>query len=92
MKWPVSHGAYCSQSPARLGDLQAKPSRVSARLGSLPSLMADLDMLEKVMGTSPIQRWHEAHPDAVGIEHDVIRRMRREIEQLLHEVGVEKGK
>jgi trans-aconitate 3-methyltransferase len=55
-------------------------------------LMADLDMLEKVMGTtSPVQQWHEAHPDIVGTERDVISKM-REIEQLLHEAGVEKGK
>lgn len=53
----------------------------------------DLDTLEKMLGTSsPVTRWREAHPEAVGTEEDVIRRMRREIERLLHEAGVEKGK
>lgn len=57
------------------------------------SLTLDLDSTEKVLGTSsPVQRWREAHPDAVGTEKDVIRIMRREIERLLHEAGVEKGK
>ncbi|KAK3382107.1 methyltransferase [Lasiosphaeria ovina] len=54
---------------------------------------ADLDMLEMVLGTtSPVTRWREAHPDAVGTERDVVRIMRREIERLLHEAGVEKGR
>jgi len=53
----------------------------------------DLDTLEKVLGTaSPVTRWREAHPDAVGTERDVVRMTRREIERLLHEAGVEKGK
>jgi trans-aconitate 3-methyltransferase len=54
---------------------------------------ADLEALEKVLGTaSPVTRWREAHPDAVGTERDVVRMMRREIERLLHEAGVERGK
>jgi SAM-dependent methyltransferase len=53
----------------------------------------DLDTLEKMLGTaSPVTRWREAHPDAVGTERDVVRMIRREIERLLHEGGVEKGK
>ncbi|KAF2817305.1 S-adenosyl-L-methionine-dependent methyltransferase [Mytilinidion resinicola] len=52
-----------------------------------------LDMMERVMGTiSPIHRWRDAHPDAVGTERDILRIMRRDIERLLHEAGVEKGK
>ncbi|ROW07474.1 hypothetical protein VPNG_07054 [Cytospora leucostoma] len=53
----------------------------------------DLDTLEKMLGTSsPVTRWREAHPGAVGTEKDVIRRIRRVVETLLHEAGVEKGK
>jgi len=56
-------------------------------------MAVDLDRMEKILGTaSPVQRWREAHPDAVGTERDVIRMMRKEIERLLHEAGVEKGK
>ena len=56
-------------------------------------LEVDLDTFEKMMGTgSPVTRWREAHPDAVGTERDVVRMLRREIERLLHEAGVEKGK
>jgi len=54
---------------------------------------ADLDTVEMVLGTSsPVTRWREAHPDAVGTERDVVRMTRMEIERLLHEAGVEKGK
>ncbi|TPX16141.1 uncharacterized protein E0L32_004136 [Thyridium curvatum] len=54
---------------------------------------ADLDTFEAIMATgSPQTRWRQAHPDDVGTERDVIRIMRREIERLLHEAGVEKGK
>jgi len=53
----------------------------------------DLDTMEKVLGTmSPVQRWREAYPEAVGTEKDVVRSMRREMERLLHAGGVEKGK
>ena len=55
--------------------------------------IGDLDMFEKMMGTgSAVTRWREAHPDAVGTEKDVIKMLRREIENLLHEAGVEPGK
>ncbi|KAK6845869.1 hypothetical protein PG990_007676 [Apiospora arundinis] len=54
---------------------------------------ANMDTLEKVMATvSPVQRWREAHPDLAGTEKDVIKMMRRDIEKLLHDAGVEKGK
>lgn len=52
----------------------------------------NLDMFEKMMGTaSATIRWRQAHPDAVGTERDVVRMLRKEIEQLLHEAGVEEG-
>jgi hypothetical protein len=52
----------------------------------------DMDMMEKVWGTaSAVTRWRQAHPDDVGTERDVVRLLRREIERLLHEAGVEEG-
>ncbi|RFU24566.1 hypothetical protein B7463_g11780, partial [Scytalidium lignicola] len=54
---------------------------------------ANLDVLEKILGTtSPVARWREAHPDAVGTEDDLVRITRRDIERSLHEAGVEEGK
>lgn len=56
-------------------------------------MIFDMDTLEKLLGTaSPVTRWREANPDLAGTEDDVVRRMRREVERLLHEAGVEKGK
>jgi len=53
----------------------------------------DLDMLEKMMGTtSQVHRWRDAHPDDAGTDRDVVKIMRREIERLSQEAGVEKGK
>jgi trans-aconitate 3-methyltransferase len=53
----------------------------------------DMDTFEKMMGTaSAVTRWRQAHPDAIGTERDVVRMLRREMERLLHEAGVEKGK
>lgn len=53
----------------------------------------DLDAVEKYMGTvSSVTRWREANPELVGTEMDVVRRLRREVEMLLHEGGVERGK
>lgn len=53
----------------------------------------DLDTMEKALATaSPITRWQQAHPELVGTEDDIVRRMRRIVETLLHEAGVEKGK
>ncbi|KAJ5934163.1 hypothetical protein N7466_003710 [Penicillium verhagenii] len=52
-----------------------------------------LDQVEKMMGVgSPVTRWREANPDAVGTERDVVRICRRAVEKLLHEAGVEEGK
>lgn len=52
-----------------------------------------LDMFEKMMTTSsPLTRWRQAHPELAGTDHDVLRILRKEIEGLLHEAGVEKGK
>ena len=52
----------------------------------------DLDRFEKVMGSgSSVTRWRQAHPDAAGTEQDVVRMLRRDMERLLHEAGVEKG-
>ncbi|OCL01852.1 methyltransferase domain-containing protein [Glonium stellatum] len=53
----------------------------------------NLETLGKRLETgSSVTRWRDAHPDAVGTEHDVVRILIREIERLLHEAGVEKGK
>lgn len=53
----------------------------------------NMDILEKVLGTSsPVQRWREANPTLVGTEGDVVRKIRRVCEKLLHEAGVEEGK
>ncbi|KAL7930233.1 S-adenosyl-L-methionine-dependent methyltransferase [Trichoderma chlorosporum] len=53
----------------------------------------DLDTFEKIVATgSPATRWRQAHPDAVGTEKDVVRILRRKIERLLREAGVEEGK
>jgi len=52
-----------------------------------------LDMFERIIGTmSPVTRWREANPDAVGTEKDVVKVYRRAIERHLHAAGVEKGK
>ncbi|KAF3761619.1 S-adenosyl-L-methionine-dependent methyltransferase [Cryphonectria parasitica EP155] len=49
----------------------------------------DLDMVEKLLSTSsPVTRWREAHPELVGTEDDIVRRMRRVIEENLREAGV----
>ncbi|CAI4215865.1 unnamed protein product [Parascedosporium putredinis] len=49
--------------------------------------------IEAILATmSPVTRWREAHPEAVGTEEDVVRKMRREMEQALYDGGVEKGK
>lgn len=42
------------------------------------------------MGTaSPVVRWREANKELVETEGDVVQMMRREIERLLHEVGLD---
>ena len=53
----------------------------------------DLDTFETMMATgSAVTRWRQAHPELVGTEGDVLRVLRREIEAILHEEGVEEGK
>ncbi|KAK4059156.1 hypothetical protein Trihar35433_11153 [Trichoderma harzianum] len=53
----------------------------------------DLDTFEKIIGSgSPPTRWRQAHPEAVGTENDVVRILRRKIERVLRESGVEEGK
>ncbi|KAI0849304.1 methyltransferase [Daldinia vernicosa] len=52
-----------------------------------------LDELEALMGTvSTVKRWREENQEKVGTEEDIARLLRRKVEQLLHEAGVEKGK
>ncbi|KAL4885784.1 S-adenosyl-L-methionine-dependent methyltransferase [Aspergillus karnatakaensis] len=53
----------------------------------------DLGTFEKMIGTmSPVTRWREAHPEAVGTEQDIVRRFRRDVEKLLRDAGQELGK
>ncbi|KAK5996232.1 Trans-aconitate 3-methyltransferase [Cladobotryum mycophilum] len=53
----------------------------------------DMDTLEKMLATGSVQtRWYQAHPGIVGTEGDALKILRREIERLLQETGVEKGK
>ncbi|KAJ5106283.1 hypothetical protein N7456_002958 [Penicillium angulare] len=52
-----------------------------------------MEQLEKMIAVgSPVTRWREANPDTMGTEKDVVRIIRRRVEALLHEAGVEKGK
>jgi hypothetical protein len=52
-----------------------------------------LDMMEMALGTSsPVTRWRQDHPEAVGTEDDVVRQVRRKIEKILAEAGEEEGK
>ncbi|KAF4462629.1 trans-aconitate 3-methyltransferase [Fusarium albosuccineum] len=52
----------------------------------------NFDIMELALGTaSPVTRWREAHPEAVGTEDDVIRIVRRKIEKIFEEAGVKKG-
>lgn len=53
----------------------------------------DMDTVEQIIATnSPVTRWRQAHPELVGTDADIVKRMRRIVEELLHEAGVEKGK
>jgi len=50
------------------------------------------EAFERMWATSsPVTRWRKAHPGAEGTEGDVVRRLRRDVERLLAEVGVEGG-
>ena len=49
----------------------------------------NLDALEQVFGTmSPVTRWRQAHPEAVGTEQDVVRVMKREMQKVLKDAGI----
>ncbi|KAL4946529.1 hypothetical protein BDV06DRAFT_182340 [Aspergillus oleicola] len=53
----------------------------------------DMGTFEKMLGTmSPVTRWREDHPEAVGTEQDLVRVFRRDVERLLREGGLEAGK
>lgn len=53
----------------------------------------DMDTVEKMFSTvSPVARWREAHPEKVGTEEDVVKKIRSSMEKGLWEVGVGKGK
>ncbi|KAL1874020.1 hypothetical protein VTK73DRAFT_574 [Phialemonium thermophilum] len=57
------------------------------------NIVLDLDGVEKVLSTaSPVTRWREAHPNDVGTERDVMKVLRRKMEEILHGAGVERGK
>ncbi|KAL6907170.1 S-adenosyl-L-methionine-dependent methyltransferase [Trichoderma evansii] len=50
------------------------------------------EQFEKIMGTSsPVTRWRETFPDKVGTEEDLVRKLRRRMESLLHEAGIKPG-
>jgi len=52
-----------------------------------------LDMFEKMFATSsPVTRWRQAHPEALGTEDDVVRVMKNELQRLLRDAGVPDGK
>lgn len=52
-----------------------------------------LDMFEMMIGTmSPVTRWRQANPDAVGTDKDVVKMWRHAMERHLHAAGVEEGK
>lgn len=54
---------------------------------------ATLDIWEKMMETSsPRTRWRQANPDVADTERDPLKILRKELERLLHETGVEPGK
>ncbi|KAF3019776.1 hypothetical protein E8E14_011602 [Neopestalotiopsis sp. 37M] len=56
------------------------------------SMVVSTEQFEMAIATSSsVTRWREAHPDKVGTEQDVVKRMRRRIEELLHEAGVKPG-
>lgn len=53
----------------------------------------NMDMFELSMGSqSAYVRWKEANAETAGTERDVLKVLRKEVERLLHEAGVEEGK
>lgn len=74
------------------GDLVRRDWEPTERWVNAPQ-EAPLDMFEMLMASaSPQIRWYEAHPGVKGTEGDVLKKVRREIEDLLREAGVERGK
>lgn len=52
----------------------------------------DMGAVERIMATaSPVARWREANRGKEGTEEDIVRRMRRIVEELLREAGVPEG-
>jgi ubiquinone/menaquinone biosynthesis C-methylase UbiE len=52
-----------------------------------------LDLFEKMFATSsPVTRWRQAHPEAIGTEEDVVRVMKNRLKELLDDAGVPEGK
>lgn len=52
-----------------------------------------LDLFEKMFATSsPVTRWRQAHPEAIGTEEDVVRVMKNKLKELLDDAGVPEGK
>ncbi|KAI1762467.1 S-adenosyl-L-methionine-dependent methyltransferase [Hypoxylon sp. FL1150] len=50
------------------------------------------EQFERLMETnSTVTRWREENPSKVGTEEDVARKIRRRVEDLLHEAGVKPG-
>ncbi|KAK6519153.1 hypothetical protein TWF281_003842 [Arthrobotrys megalospora] len=53
---------------------------------------ANLDMVEAIVATaSPVIRWREANPELAGTDQDVVKRMRREMEETMRAGGVNEG-
>ncbi|KAF2875902.1 S-adenosyl-L-methionine-dependent methyltransferase [Massariosphaeria phaeospora] len=52
-----------------------------------------LDQWEKITATSsPETRWRQANPDLAGTERDIVKVLRKTVERLQQEAGVEAGK
>jgi trans-aconitate 3-methyltransferase len=52
----------------------------------------DLDTMEKILGTgSPVTRWREANPDLVGTDKDVVKIIRKNIENVMKETPGDAG-
>lgn len=66
---------------------------MSEQFMTVGEVAANMDLMEKLMSTSsPYTRWCEANPDKVQGEENILRKLRREVERILQEAGVEKGK
>ncbi|KAL1894852.1 hypothetical protein Sste5346_005539 [Sporothrix stenoceras] len=66
---------------------------MSEKFMTVGEMAVNMDMMEKLMSTSsPYTRWCEANPDKVQGEDNILRKLRREVERILQEASVEKGK